>query len=204
MKLILKSKVVFLLLLLLVTVNFVTGQVLPINVGQVNGFREHLETLNQFSPKNHPAVSGNGNQLIWKSNDNIYLYGNDGFNNIGTTSFWVYNLTIKQWKCIQVKNLATSYGQKGVFSATNCPGNRLNSITFTDNLGNLYLFGGGGYNINDLWKYDIVLEQWAWISGYNDTTGVFGNLGPIGVASQNYFPAIRLNARTILATDGMV
>lgn len=204
MKLILKSKVVFLLLLLLVTVNFVTGQVLPINVGQVNGFREHLETLNQFSPKNHPAVSGNGNQLIRKSNDNIYLYGNDGFNNIGTTSFWVYNLTIKQWKCIQVKNLATSYGQKGVFSATNCPGNRLNSITFTDNLGNLYLFGGGGYNINDLWKYDIVLEQWAWISGYNDTTGVFGNLGPIGVASQNYFPAIRLNARTILATDGMV
>ena len=185
-------------------VTTIISQVQPINVGQTTGFREYVETLNQFSPKNHPAISGLNNQLFWKSNDNIYIYGNDGFNNTGTTSFWVYNLTIKQWKCIQVKNLVTSYGQKGVFSATNCPGNRVNSITFTDSSGNLFLFDGGAYQVNDLWKYDITLQQWAWVSGYNDTSGVMGTLGPIGVASQNYFPASRLTCKPILGNDGMV
>ena len=134
MKIISKTNIPFVLLLLVLNITTSISQVVqPINVGQCNGYREYLETLNQFSPKNHPAVSGLHQAIIWKSNDNIYLYGNDGFNTTGTSSFWVYNLTIKQWKCIQPKNLAANYGTKGVFASTNCPGVRINSITFTDN-----------------------------------------------------------------------
>ena len=199
------SKIFLVLLLLVLNITTSISQIVqPINVGQCNAYREYLETLNQFSPKNHPAISGLHQQIVWKSNDNIYLYGNDGFNTTGTSSFWVYNLNIKQWKCIQPKNLATNYGTKGVFTSTNCPGARINSITFTDNLGNLYLYAGGGFQINDLWKYDITLQQWAWVSGYSNTSGVLGALGPIGVASQNYFPAARLQLKPILAPDGMV
>ncbi len=206
MKLTLKSKIPHLLLILLFNVASAIAQVVqPINVGQVNGFAyENMEVLNQFGPKNHPIISGNNTQILWKSNDNIYFYGNDAFNTTGTSSFWVYNLTIKQWKCIQPKNMAANYGTKGVFAATNCPGARFNSIAFTDSSGNLYMMAGGGYQINDLWKYDISLQQWAWVSGYSNNTGVLGALGPIGLASPNYFPASRLDAMPILANDGMI
>lgn len=205
MKLNLMPRLNLILLILILNVTTAISQaVQPINVGQCNGYREYVETLNQFGPKNHPAISSLLQQIVWKSNDNIYVYGNDGLNNAASSSFWVYNLTINQWKCIQPKNLTANYGQKGVFNASNCPGTRINSINFIDNSGNLYLLAGGGYQINDLWKYDVTLQQWAWVSGYNNTSGVLGTLGSIGVASQNYFPASRLQAKPILASDGMV
>ena len=52
------------------------------------------------------------------------------------------------------------YGTKGVPDAANVPGARLDSISWTDNTGNLWLFGGYGCGsstfgyLNDLWRYD--------------------------------------------------
>jgi N-acetylneuraminic acid mutarotase len=79
-----------------------------------------------------------------------------------------------------------TYGTMGVPSATNIPGGRSETVSWTDNSGNFWLFGGGGYdaignvdNLNDLWEYNPTTNQWAWIGGSNsiDQSGVYGTLG---------------------------
>ena len=199
------------LVLILITNHLLFAQVQHINIGQESS-SQFIEVMNQFSPKNHPG-SGTKKQMVWKSQNNIYLYGNDSqSNNYGNSSFWVYNLAIKQWKCLQDNNITANFGTKGVFNNTNTPGKRSQSITFVDNSGNLYLMGGtyityvsSSVEYNDLWKYDITLQQWAWIGGYNThAAGIAGNYGPIGVESQNYYPSSRIFSNPLVSNDGMI
>ncbi|WP_329805743.1 DUF7619 domain-containing protein [Flavobacterium facile] len=194
------------LVLILITNHLLFAQVQHINIGQEESLNQFVEVMNQFSPKNHPGT-GTKQQIVWKSQDNIYLYGNDNLAyNSGNSSFWVYNLNIKQWKCLQDNNVATNFGTKGVFNTTNTPGRRSQSITFVDNSGNLFLLGGTyGGGTNDLWKYDISLNLWAWIGGYdNHAAGIVGNYGPIGVESSSYFPSSRIFSNPIVSNDGMI
>ena len=58
-------------------------------------------------------------------------------------------------------NTSGVYGTQDVASASNVPGARANSGTWTDSSGNLWLFGGEGYDselsagvLNDLWRYE--------------------------------------------------
>ena len=189
-------------MLLILTSQFGISQMEPINIGHKAGFEEYIETFNEFTPKNHPG-SGAQEQIIWRINDNIYIYGNANGNfDYGTSAFWVYNMTIKQWKCIQPMVTEISYGTKGVFSATNSPGPRKKSTTFSDAAGNLYLFGGS--YLNDLWKFDISLNQWAWIGGDQGQDGFEGIPGPVGVESNLYFPSIRRDVKPSIGPDGMI
>src|SRR5580698_7099357 len=58
------------------------------------------------------------------------------------------------------------YGTQGIAAVENKPSSRNMAISWTDNTGNLWLFGGsslapdGGYHLNDLWEYSIVTNQW--------------------------------------------
>lgn len=52
------------------------------------------------------------------------------------------------------------------------PGPRQSASSWTDELDNLWLFGGLGYDkneergsLNDLWKYDVANNKWNWIDG---------------------------------------
>lgn len=79
--------------------------------------------------------------------------------------------------------------QAGVYSdpdpVNNIPGARYESVSWADGAGNLWLFGGSGYDgggssgsLNDLWKYDG--NQWSWVSG-SDTVnqpGVYSDPDP--------------------------
>ncbi|MES1197863.1 MAG: kelch repeat-containing protein, partial [Chitinophagaceae bacterium] len=85
------------------------------------------------------------------------------------------------------------YGIKGVASSLNNPGARDAGVTWNDNKGNLWLFGGYGYDVtgtgsflNDLWKYDIGSNQWTWMSGDNiiNQTGVYGIQGVPSAANK--------------------
>ena len=82
-----------------------------------------------------------------------------------------------------LNNIGT-YGTKGVAAPTNFPGCRVTGVGVTDSNNNLWLFGGTGTDgswgeFNDLWKYDIALGQWTWMSGGNLTaqTGTYGTKG---------------------------
>lgn len=76
------------------------------------------------------------------------------------------------------------YGTMGISSAANKPGARKLSSTWTDSLGNFYLFGGYGFGksgpypgaLNDLWKYNIDSALWTWIGG-DSTVDVLENAG---------------------------
>jgi hypothetical protein len=54
-------------------------------------------------------------------------------------------------------------------SATNTPGGRDGFATWTDSSGNLWLFGGGGFDangnsgyLNDLWEFTPATMEWTW------------------------------------------
>lgn len=154
------------------------------------------ENLNQFSPKNYLIVDENS--LVWNNNnENIYVYKTS---NTDYKGLWVFNTTLKQWKCIDegfsIANTVNSIvqGIKGVASASNFPGRREKSQTWIDNSGNLWLFSGIVTNAtiqpdSDLWKYDITTNMWTWVSGeFNNTTG---NYVDFGIASDISFPKTR-------------
>jgi hypothetical protein len=84
------------------------------------------------------------------------------------------------------------YGTAGVASASNVPGSRNSSTSWSDSSGNLWLFGGSGY-FNDLWKFNIAGGTWEWVSGSN-TTNVGGIYGTLGVASTGNMPGARATA----------
>ena len=61
--------------------------------------------------------------------------------------------------------------------------------SWVDTSGNLWLFGGRAIDItgtlnhiNDLWKYDISLNEWTWMNGSNSVLSI-GYYGSILVAS---------------------
>ena len=74
-------------------------------------------------------------------------------------------------------NAAGVYGALGVASVGNIPGARMGAVSWHDSSGNLWLYGGYGFDefnpapgtLNDLWKYSIATNQWTWISGGKST-----------------------------------
>jgi N-acetylneuraminic acid mutarotase len=94
------------------------------------------------------------------------------------------------------------YGQLMVASPTNQPGARQYAPVWRDANGNLWLFGGNGYDsshqlgaageLNDLWMYDISTNEWTWMSGSSSfpqegsgscAAGVFGTMGTAAAAN---------------------
>ncbi len=156
----------------------------------------YFENLNQYSPKNYMIVDEN--TLTWnQNNENIYVYKTKLNEYQG---LWVFNTTIKQWKCIDegfsIANIDQGLvsGTKGIASVSNFPGRREKSQTWVDNYGNLWLFSGIVTNATiqpyaDLWRYDITTNMWTWVSGeINNTTG---NYVDFGIASDISFPKTR-------------
>ena len=97
-----------------------------------------------------------------------------------------------------------SYGNYGMPGTANIPGARQSSTTWKDASGNLWLFGGAGFDgrgytgyLNDLWKFNPPTRQWTWLGGSNllpcdggtlaftcgGPSGVYGTLGTPAAAN---------------------
>ena len=80
-----------------------------------------------------------------------------------------------QWSWINGSsgnNVAGTYGTLGTPAAGNMPGSRRYATNWVDNKGNLWLFGGDGYDasgnendLNDLWEFDVSVQEWVWMGG---------------------------------------
>jgi hypothetical protein len=143
--------------------------------------------------------------ISWADNSgNLWLMGGGSSSAAGSdyqADFWKYNIASGLWTWMggsdtPVTRGATTaiYGTKGVPSSTNYPGSRYNSISWTDNAGNLWLMGGPGASadtgLNDLWKYNTTTNQWVWMSGGN--TGIqYTVFGTEGVAAPTNIPGWR-------------
>lgn len=90
---------------------------------------------------------------------------------------WSYDPSSSEWTWVSGSastDASGVYGSQGVAAAANTPGARALATAWSDGAGNLWLFGGQGYdsagssgNLNDLWRYDISQKEWTWVSGAN-------------------------------------
>lgn len=92
------------------------------------------------------------------------------------------------------------YGTQGVADPANTPGACYEAISWVDNSGMFWLFGGYGNETvpNVLWKYDPTTNQWTWMKGATD--GWCGIYGTQGVADPANSPGAR--SKAVSWTDG--
>jgi N-acetylneuraminic acid mutarotase len=100
------------------------------------------------------------------------------------------------------------YGTLGTGSISNTPGERGQSTSWIDSAGNLWLFGGYGFDsvgansiLSDLWKYTPSNGQWTWVSG-PATVGVKGTYGTQGAGSASNAPGARAKAASWVDAAG--
>ena len=105
-------------------------------------------------------------------------------------------------------NAVGVYGTLDAASASNVPGSRANPVSWTDASGNLWLFGGAGYDstgtegaLNDLWEYSPSAKIWTWLGG-SDTVNAVGVYGTQDVPSASNMPGARENAVSWIDTSG--
>jgi hypothetical protein len=158
-------------------------------------------------PANTPGARAAA--VTWTdTNGNAWMFGGFGF----TTSsgayrndLWKYSPSTNEWTWISGPNTLNDpgvYGTPGVAQASNVPSARNGALYWTDANGNVWLFGGYGYDstgqksmLNDLWEYSPSTGQWTWVGGpkTGNGTGVYGTQG---VATAANIPAPRDSAAT--------
>jgi N-acetylneuraminic acid mutarotase len=143
------------------------------------------------APTNDPG-SHHGAGTWTDASGNLWEFGGEGFATapaIGwLNDMWKYNPATNEWTWIRGANVTNQngkYGTIGVSSPTNEPGAREFPTCWKDNTGNFWMFGGDGWDafgtwgrLNDLWKYDLAINEWTWINGSNlaNQNGAYGTL----------------------------
>jgi hypothetical protein len=121
--------------------------------------------------RNSPAAWADGSGNLW-------LFGGYGSISTGYIGFfndlWEFNPSTLEWTWMGGSNTiptntggeAGVYGTLGTPAAGNTPGARYEAVSWTDNSGNLLLFGGDGFDsagdqgiLNDLWKFNPSTDQ---------------------------------------------
>ncbi len=164
------------------------------NGGQVLG------TQGIPDPANHPRPLYESGEWI-DHQGNFWLFGG-----VGTTGLygdlWKYDPTINQWAYMKgfagVADQDGVYGVQGTPSPANKPGCRgFGFLTWVDQAGDLWLFGGSGHGasnsfgpLSDLWRYNIATNEWTWMKGLSAAygTSIYGTQGVPGPAN---FPSAR-------------
>ena len=161
-------------------------------------------TLGNPNAANVP--SGREFAVSWiDGNGNLWLFG--GYGQGSATSgagvlndLWEFNPTNQQWTWVSgadTQNQPGAYGTLGAAATANVPGARELAMSWTDTSGNLWLFGGIGYDsvgyyqyLNDLWEFNPSNKTWTWSSGSNKA-GAIGVWGTVGVAAPTNVPGAR-------------
>jgi len=168
-------------------------------------------TQGTASTSNVPAARGNS--VSWTDGSgNLWLFGGGAWPSPGQLNdLWEYSPTAKTWTWVSGSSTVDAigvYGTLGVAAASNVPGARSNPVGWTDTSGNLWLFGGEGYDangkiggLNDLWEFNTSTKGWAWIAGA-DAVNAKGTYGTLGTASITNIPGARSNPVSWTDTSG--
>jgi len=148
-------------------------------------------TLGNAADKNVPGSRRDPVSWTDKSG-NFWLFGGFGFDSTGhcaeLNDLWEFNPSTLNWTWMGGSSAppyfeAGVYGTRGKFAPANIPGSRELGVGWTDNKGNLWLFGGFGFDstgesgyFNDLWVFDVSTHEWAWVAGSNglNQIGAYG------------------------------
>ena len=131
------------------------------------------------------------------SSGNLWLFGGQGYDANGNMGYlndlWEFNPSTKEWAWIGGSNTSIQPGVSGTLGTPapgNIPGSRNDASSWADSSGNLWLFGGQGYDangnmgyLNDLWEFNPSTKEWVWIGGTSvfpflsdGQPGVYGTL----------------------------
>jgi hypothetical protein len=134
------------------------------------------------APNNTPGARAGS--AMWKDTvGNIWFFGGVSKGNGDSiyNDLWKYIPSTNQWIWISGDTTANQFGVYGswrISTPSNKPGARLWAASWVDSLGKFWLYGGRGYystaaswsswtDLNDLWKYDPISNQWTWMQGNN-------------------------------------
>jgi hypothetical protein len=148
---------------------------------------------------------------------NLWLFGGgDGTEQV-FNDLWKYNPATQLWTWVSGSsnnpqgvygNQLGVYGTQGVAAAANVPGARSSANSWIDSAGNLWLFGGEGWDsqgnfeiLNDLWKFAPSSGLWTWVGGSNvvNAPGVYGTQG---VSAAGNVPGARQSASSWTDASG--
>jgi len=147
---------------------------------------------------------------------NFWLFGGGGHDSVGTNGLlndlWQFNPSTKQWTWVSGSSVMRLnppgdagqpgiYGTQGIPSTSNVPGGRYQTpVSWIDGSGNLWLFGGVGFDstgtngyLNDLWEFTPTTKEWTWVSG-SSTASAVGVYGTLGTAAAGNTPGARSGA----------
>ncbi len=179
-------------------------------------------TLGVPASSNQPG--GRYGAATWTDkNGNFWLMGGEGFTTLryegadSRNDLWEFNPSTQKWTWMSGSNGANTpvpsgvYGTLGVPASTNTPGGRKGAASWTDQNGNLWLWGGLGYdstgyegNLNDMWEYNPVTKLWTWMGGSKTVpmTGLQGVSGTLGTPGSGNIPGGRMGEVTWTDSSG--
>ena len=156
-------------------------------------------TMGTASAQNVPGAREDASG--WTGSDGkFWLFGGYGYDASGIlgvlNDLWEYNPSTGEWTWMSGSSTigsscfafdigetvcarAAVYGTSGTPAPGNTPGSNEGGVTWTDNNGNLWLFGGWSYDIpnqvqyyfDEVWKYSPSTGQWAWMGGSKTRSG---------------------------------
>ena len=182
------------------------------------GGSDDENSIGQFGSKGFPHVdyipAAKGNAVSWSDLDgNFWLFG--GRNIWGPyNDLWKYDIISKKWTWISGNargewepnsKYGLEYGEKGIPSEFNNPGTRAESVSWVDNFGIFWLFGGQDRKgrRNDLWRYNTATNEWTWISG-SDTIYSAPLYGELEVPSLENVPSSRWESHSWTDKNGFL
>jgi hypothetical protein len=183
-----------------------------------NGFPGIYGTKGTPAAGNYPG--SRDSQMTWTdSNGRFWLFGGSGLDGLGATinelnDMWMYDPATGQWTWVSgdavslVSSYQGSYGTEGSASSTNVPPARHSAITWVDQSGVLWMFGGANLHdqtnpvaFNDLWSFSPSTRQWTWVSGTNAQNDP-GTPGTKGTGSTANAPSSRSNSTAWIDSTG--
>ena len=157
------------------------------------------------APASGNLPGGRNQAETWvDSQGQFWLFGGEGLDQIGTpgelNDLWKYDSSANLWTWIGGSSTVGAncaagsvcgqpgvYGVLGQAAAVNIPGGRRGAVSWVDDKGLLWLFGGFGFDanhnageLNDLWQYNPSTNLWTWMGGSSSLASTCAGAAPCG------------------------
>jgi len=168
-------------------------------------------TQGTFASDNVPGSRWLG--AAWTAADgHLWLFGGAGFDSQGNSGYlnelWQYDPSTNEWAWMAGPNVMqcapdsnqqncgnpSVYGQFGVPAPGNLPGGRGQFANWTGKDGHFWLLGGSG--LDDFWEFDPVANEFTWVGGSDNSSGIFPVFGTLRTPAATNHPGARFNSVT--------